>query len=1152
VADLPKWGKLLYDTVNAEESRNPLEAWKAAKTDDRRFTVKVNKAVLRTAPEARQGEANEAATLLLSLPWELIHDEKSYLFLGAHPVRVRRSLPAREQQKAVATRPPIRVLLVCPRPEDEHAAYIDHRTSARPLVEALNGLGPLAKLKILDPPTFPALEKEVLRAAEAGNPYHVIHFDGHGVYDRKHGLGMLCFEDPADAGKLEHRRSQLIPADEIARVVRDHRSPLVFLEACQTAKAVTDPGASVAGRLLENGVSSVAAMSHSVLVETARIFITDFYEELLRGKRVGQAMLAGQRKLKSDTFRGKTFNGEVRLHDWFVPVLFQEEQDPVLITEVPAPRTKSTGDKDPRLGALPEEPDHKFLGRGRDLLKAERKLADSRYLVVRGSGGEGKTTFAAELAAWLVATRRFDRATFTSVEQVAEARQVLFSIGDQLVPHFAASAGTDDRHGLKLIQRALGERPTVVVIDNLETILSGELASGALEEILSLCASLGKVGQTRLIFTSREALPAPFDQNVLPMGRLDQADAIRLLGNVLPNAPHSKETEQDIENLVEAVGGHARSLVLIAREVGVAGVRRATQDLLPVLQAIEARYPGQRENSLLASAELSLRRLPAEIRQLIRPLSIFHGGGGLGAIALALKLDQERLLTLVRALIGVGLAEYVEPGYLRFDPALLGVGLDPAERATATTAWARAIAAEIQFLYQQRSQDAILASGLTLLNLPNFLPVLNYLAGIESPEAVVDLATRLESLVAPLNRPKVLARVVEIRQAAARGIHEWSHAQYLAADASINRLISEGRFTEAVQTAENVYLKCSTAGESAYRGAAYDLATVQVTLGRALQMGGDASTALPHLEQAQGRFERLKEFPSAARMAAVALREKADCLRDLGRYDEAADAYLQTIALAEQRNDRRSVAGGEGQLATLHMLQKNYSESLRLLIESRGVFERLNEPASVATAWHQIGLVHQQLGHFEAAEQAYQNSLNIEVQRGSKDSEASSLGQRGSLYAQIGRTEDAVRLYLQAADIAVQLGDLSAEGSYRSNVANFLIRLGRYEEARREIRRAIECKKPFGHAAQLWKTFDILCNLERAVGDQPAALTARRQALDAYLAYRRDGGAPQIETTELLTMVKQDAAAARAVLADTEIPYRVAAEVTLALEELGN
>ncbi len=61
-------------------------------------------------------------------------------------------------------------------------------------------------------------------------------------------------------------------------------------------------------------MASVVAMSHSVLVETARRFVEAFYEALADGKRVGDAMLEGQRQLKDDTFRGRIFGaGELRL-----------------------------------------------------------------------------------------------------------------------------------------------------------------------------------------------------------------------------------------------------------------------------------------------------------------------------------------------------------------------------------------------------------------------------------------------------------------------------------------------------------------------------------------------------------------------------------------------------------------------------------------------------------------------------------------------------------------------------------------------------------------------------------------------------------------------------------------------------------------------
>jgi hypothetical protein len=209
-----------------------------------------------STPE-QQEAADEAATLLLSLPWELIRDGQGYLFQGARGVQVRRRLPNSIVKDPLKTDPPIRVLLVSPRPEDERAPYIDHRISARPLAEALAPLGELAELTLLNPPTFRALQDELQRDSDANRPYHVVHFDGHGVYDRRHGLGALCFEDEHDATNLDRRRSRTIDAVELAQVIRSHRVPLFVLEACQSAMADKDPTASVAGRLLQGGAATV-------------------------------------------------------------------------------------------------------------------------------------------------------------------------------------------------------------------------------------------------------------------------------------------------------------------------------------------------------------------------------------------------------------------------------------------------------------------------------------------------------------------------------------------------------------------------------------------------------------------------------------------------------------------------------------------------------------------------------------------------------------------------------------------------------------------------------------------------------------------------------------------------------------------------------
>ena len=256
-------------------------------------------------------------------------------------------------------------------------------------------------------------------------------------------------------------------------------------------------------------------------------------------------------------------------------------------------------------------------------------------------------------------------------------------------------------------------------------------------------------------------------------------------------------------------------------------------------------------------------------------------------------------------------------------------------------------------------------------------------------------------------------------------------------------------------------------------------------------------------------------------MASATITETADCLTALVRLDEAATAYEQTIKIDGDRGDIRDVAVGKFQLGYVRVLQRQYGDALTIYAEAHDTFASLGEPKSVAAAWHQIGETYHMSGKFELAEQAYRQGLAIKVQLKDLAGEANSLDDLGLLYGEIGRLEESATFHRQAADIRSRLQDLNAEGRSRSNLAIALIELERHDEARRELQRAIECKQPYGHAAEPWKTWVILHDLEQATVNPPAAAQARQQAIQSYLAYRRDGGENQNPGAKLCAQVAQ-------------------------------
>jgi len=727
---------------------------------------------------------------------------------------------------------------------------------------------------------------------------------------------------------------------------------------------------------------------------------------------------------------------------------------------------------------------------------------------VVGQGGEGKTTLAVELAQWLVQSQRYQRAAWVSLEEVQEARAVVDALGRQLVPDYTVALYPDEqllKQALQPIQRALEDERTVIVVDNVESALPDLTGFGNLSGLFTRL--LESDGHTRLVFTSREDLPEPFapdQRRYLRLGRLSREDAIQLVEQRMP-APPPPDDATRIEELVEAVNGHARSLVLLAPEISRGGVMVTTAALSRLMAELHQAHPDDRERSLFASVELSLGRLTPEMRQRIRPLGVFQGGAQLDVLATVMGAEKGELAPMVSALLETNLAERMPYDHLRLHPALcpyLAQELTAEESAHLTARWADGMRQLTYFLYEQRFKDIKLAHTLARLELPNLLHLLETLAGQADPETTLNVAGRVEELLAPLDHPRLLKRVMAIREQASQQLGGGlTSARFEARRMEVERLLQAGQVPQAHQAAQQLLADSQQSGSQV---SAHNQAMAFACLGRVLFLAGAAGKALSHFREAQRRFEGLGE--PGARNAAATLSVQGNCLRDLGRLEEAARAYEESIKRTEALQDARQVAVCKGNLATVRMLQGRYAEAVAGHQSARQIFAELGEPQAVAIAWHQTGNVHKAAGNDEAAEEAYREALALSVKLKDRAGEATTLNQLGLLYDKLGRLEESVTFLRQAVDMSVLLNDTFKEGTRRGNLANTLIKLGRYEEARAEIQRAIECKWPYGHAAEPWKAWNVLHNLERAVGDQAEAEGARAEARRLFLAYRREGG----------------------------------------------
>lgn len=556
-------------------------------------------------------------------------------------------------------------------------------------------------------------------------------------------------------------------------------------------------------------------------------------------------------------------------------------------------------------------------------------------------------------------------------------------------------------------------------------------------------------------------------------------------------------------------------------QISTGGINETVSQIFTVLNKS---LSDKRESTLSTGIENSLRQLSSEIREKIKPLGVFQGGGSISNITSVLQLNDAERDLLVSKLLEINLAKPMSYGFLHFHPSLCPFLLNELDETTLDRSrgrWSECLRQLSEFLYKQQSEDSKLADELTLMELPNLIKSMEYVQAQEVPEVTLDRATLFEQLIAHLDKPDILAKIKAIQVEEKRKSSEWNSTRCETLRMQVEKYLEIGNLPQALSVAQVTLDKCLKAGDQSYEGADYDTAEAYTLLGRVLRIGGASENALQSINEALKRFEQIasrKKSDAAGIMISSSLAKKGECLLDLDRLDESAAAFQECVRIADKFNSKKHAAIGKGQLGTVRLSQERYEDAIKAHNEAREIFEDLGDSDMVAVAYQQLGAIHEEIGQFEEAEQSFQKSLVISEEQKNLLDQAKNMGRLGSFYAKVGRSDEAVTFLQRSAEKYVEINNMADEGRVRGNLSITLITLKRYEEARQEIQRAIECFKPYGHKVEPWRAWDKLREIELADGNQEAAAQAREQAIKLYLAFRSDGGEDQNPGARLCTL----------------------------------
>lgn len=1098
---LEDWGRNLRDSViSTTDTARVWQQFLDAETQGKLLTV--------DATDPR----------VVRLPWELLADESGHIF--ARGISLRRRLQRVTSPPVKPFPLPVRVLVVVSRPRG--VGFLDPRTDARAVLDALDGLGGRAEVEFLYPPTLQALT-ERLRDRGAP-PVHVVHFDGHGIYDAKLGLGYLLFEGQG------HRRD-LVDAPRLGTLLQGCGTPLMVLSACQSAaQEEANPYASVAARLIQAGVGSVLAMNYSVLMATAKKFVAAFYGGLASGLTVGQAVDGARVALLADearhtltrlNARGDLVEETVTLRDWFVPALYQRAADPVVFSPEALPSKREPPPvalTDPKsFGGLPAEPLHGFQGRARELLELERALAERAVVVLHGFGGIGKTALATEAGRWFYNTGRFPAgAAFISFEHGGSLSQLCSWVGQAVGgdPNFMAEKGAP----VARVADLLAKRPALVILDNFESVLGrqpempAQEVKGVLDAVWSWVVDQEGT-DSRVLITTRDTRfgDARFGPSRrcahLRLEGLSRPDALTLAAAVLDDQGIDRATveRQGLEDLMDYLGGHPLSLYLVLPHLR----RYAPSELIA---RFEERLPGftagaarGREESLAISLEFSLERLGEGIRALLPALGVFQGGAFEDDLLAITEIDPDLWPAARAELEGASLmtAESppgIIPPFLDFHPTLapyLTSQLPPSRRAALEERYRRRYHARASYLYQEDRRHPHQARALALRELPNLRRALDLTIAAGEADAAVDFAVRIARFLDAFGRWREREAMMEsLASLPLPTVGEIAEAEYLLLSGRAEALFQQGRAAEAEELFSGLL-------ERLRAGAAFDAAYAQAVtllrLGRCLAARGRPEEAISLYEQA---FQPISASSQAAKgISAAAYTGLADCLCALGRFEQAERAYQAGLAIFSEVGDQRGQAVVLVQMGTLAAERGDLAEARRRHTEALETFQALGEPRSEAAVWHQLGRATERAADWAEAERCYRESLRLEEQLNNTRGVASTCNQLGIVAEGARRPGDAERWYLRALGSFEGLGDAASQVKVLYNLADLYLSQGRLDEAERHARQAAEIERTLDLSAHPWKTYAILAQVAEARGPAEEAAAWRRREQDSYGAY---------------------------------------------------
>jgi predicted ATPase/class 3 adenylate cyclase len=801
--------------------------------------------------------------------------------------------------------------------------------------------------------------------------------------------------------------------------------------------------------------------------------------------------------------------GRYRLRDLLEPERVFQLLIPGLPEAFPPPRTLDQHPHNLPLALT------SLVGREQEIAEAEALLLrpEIRLVTLTGPGGVGKTRFALQLAAELIA--HFEDGVFlVPLAAVSEPAQVPSAIADALGVHEAGGRGLVD-----CLREALRSRQLLLVLDNFEHVVE---AAPVVSELLAACPQL------EALVTSRELLRlrGEHEFRVAPLGLPGRAGPAGELGplsqyaavelfiqraqEVQPDFQVTNDTAPAVAEICARLDGLPLAIELAAARVKLFGPRQLLDRLTGTAGAEEghalplltggARDAPDRQRTLRATIAWSYDLLQPTEQLLFRRLAVFAGGWTLEMADAVCRGEGDPALARCDVEILDALASLIDKNLVRRSPA----SADEARFEMLRTIHEFAAGA-----LAESGEEAALQAAHRRAYLALAEAAAERLIGPDQAAWLARLAAEHDNLRAALTRALTDEPATALRLAATLWRFWFTRGHFAEGRQRLSAaLAAAGPAAPAADRA----LALNGLGVMAWAQADYPAAAE--ALAEALDLrraAGDTQGVAASLSNLGAvAFER--GDPAEARRlhdASLALRRTlgdrwgvATSLIHLGNLDveggdsaAAAERFGEALAISRALGDLNGIAFAVEKLGSLAAGRGDYAAARTLFEESLAAGEALGDPDAMSRALTHLGAVAREQGAYGEArahvEQGLAARRSIDDRRGT----AESLRELGNVALQAGELDQARRLYEESLAESRDLGYRNSVARNLNNLALIARAGGDYAEAQRLLAESLAEWRALGHRQAEARVLDNLGMVAAEQGDLATARERYRESL---------------------------------------------------------